>query len=38
MKKFLKKLGIGLSSLSTLIVCSATWGIYGEVEPPDCLK
>lgn len=38
MKKFLKKLGVCLASLSTLIVCSATWGVYGEVEPPECLK
>lgn len=38
MKKILKKIGMCLASLSTLIVCSATWGVYGEVEPPECLK
>ena len=38
MRKALKKIGACLASFATLIVCSATWGVYGEVEPPECLK
>lgn len=38
MKKFLKTLGRTLAALSTMIVSSATMGLCGEVEPPECLK
>lgn len=36
--KMLKKMGVCLAAIATLIVSTATWGIYGEVEPPECLK
>ncbi len=38
MKKVLKKLGLVLSSMASMIVTTATWGVAGEVEPPECLK
>lgn len=38
MKKMLKRIGICLAAVATLIVSTATLGIYGEVEPPECLK
>lgn len=36
--KMLKKIGMCLAAIATLIVCTATMGVYGEVEPPECLK
>lgn len=38
MRKVLKKIGACLASMATLIVSSATWGVWGEIEPPECLK
>lgn len=38
MRNALKKIGKCLASFATLIVSTATVGIYGEVEPPECLK
>ncbi len=38
MKTFLKKIGKGLAMFATCIVSTATIGLLGEVEPPECLK
>lgn len=38
MKRILSKIGSFFAAMSTMIVSTATWGVCGEVEPPECLK
>ena len=38
MRAFLRAVGKALASVATMIVSTATMGICGEVEPPECLK
>lgn len=38
MKNFLRILGLRLAALASMIVSTATVGMCGEVEPPECLK
>ncbi len=38
MKAFLKRIGKGLAMFATCIVSTATAGLLGEVDPPECLK
>ncbi len=38
MKAFLRAVGKAFASVATMLVSTATVGICGEVEPPECLK
>lgn len=38
MKKFLCAVGKRLAAMASMILSTATIGICGEVEPPECLK
>jgi len=38
MEKIAVKIGEGLSSMADLILNTASWGILGEVDLPECLK
>ena len=38
MEKIAVIIGEGLSSMADLILNTASWGVLGEVEPPECLK
>ncbi len=38
MKRFLRAVGKIFAAIATMIVNTATMGVCGEVEPPECLK
>lgn len=38
MKKFLQEVGKRLAAMASMILSTATMGVCGEVEPPECLK
>lgn len=38
MENIVTIIGDGLSSLAEMIVSTGTWGLFGEIDPPECLK
>lgn len=38
MKAFMRMIGKAFASVATMLVSTATLGVCGEVEPPECLK
>lgn len=38
MESIIAVIGEELASLADIIVSTGTWGLFGEVEPPECLK
>ena len=38
MENIVTIVGEGLASLADMIVSTGSWGLFGEVTPPECLK